>query len=81
VFEKTGPAGRRGVRPIGLGLIARGILVLADLGRAALFSGLMAKGAPGPPGGWRCSTRPELLILDQATPAPMSKRGVPSRPT
>jgi hypothetical protein len=40
----------------------------------------MAKGAPEPPGGWRCSTRPELLILDQATPAPMSKR-VPSRPT
>jgi hypothetical protein len=30
VFERTGPAGQRGVRPIGLGLIALGILVLAD---------------------------------------------------
>jgi predicted metal-binding membrane protein len=30
VFEKTGPAGQRGVRPIGLGLIVLGILVLAD---------------------------------------------------
>jgi predicted metal-binding membrane protein len=29
VFEKTGPAGQRGVRPIGLGLIGLGILVLA----------------------------------------------------
>jgi predicted metal-binding membrane protein len=30
VFEKTGPAGQRGVRPIGLGLIVLGILMLAD---------------------------------------------------
>jgi predicted metal-binding membrane protein len=30
VFEKTGPAGQRSVRPIGLGLIVLGILVLAD---------------------------------------------------
>jgi predicted metal-binding membrane protein len=30
VFEKTGPAGRRGVRPIGLGLIVLGLLALAD---------------------------------------------------
>lgn len=30
VFEKNGPAGQRGVRPIGLGLIVLGILVLAD---------------------------------------------------
>jgi predicted metal-binding membrane protein len=29
VFEKTGRGGRRGVRPIGLGLIALGVLVLA----------------------------------------------------
>jgi hypothetical protein len=79
VFEKTGPAGRRGVRPIGFGLIALRILVLADLGRPPWIPGLW-RGAPEPTGGWRCSTRPELLILDQATPAPMSKR-VPSRPT
>ena len=30
VFEKTGREGQRGVRPIGLGLIALGILVLAE---------------------------------------------------
>jgi predicted metal-binding membrane protein len=30
VFEKTGPAGQRGVRPIGLGLIVLGILMLAS---------------------------------------------------
>jgi predicted metal-binding membrane protein len=30
VFEKTAPAGRRGVRPIGLGLIVLGCLLLAD---------------------------------------------------
>jgi predicted metal-binding membrane protein len=30
VFEKTGSAGQRGVRPIGLGLIALGILMLAE---------------------------------------------------
>jgi predicted metal-binding membrane protein len=30
VFEKTAPAGRRGVRPIGLGLIVLGFLLLAD---------------------------------------------------
>lgn len=29
VFEKTGPAGRRGVRPIGIGLIVLGLLMLA----------------------------------------------------
>jgi predicted metal-binding membrane protein len=29
VFEKTGPGGRRGVRPIGAGLIVLGLLVLA----------------------------------------------------
>jgi hypothetical protein len=29
VFEKTGREGQRGVRPIGLGLIALGILMLA----------------------------------------------------
>jgi len=40
VFEKTGPAGRRGVRPIGFGLIALGILVLADLGRPPWIPGL-----------------------------------------
>ncbi|HSO54502.1 MAG TPA: DUF2182 domain-containing protein, partial [Actinomycetes bacterium] len=28
-FEKTGPAGRRGVRPIGIGLIVLGLLMLA----------------------------------------------------
>jgi hypothetical protein len=80
VFEKAGPAGQRGVRPIGLGLIALGILVLADPAAPPSIPDLMAKGAPNPPGGWRYSTRPELLILDQATPAPMSKRA-PSRPT
>jgi predicted metal-binding membrane protein len=31
VFEKTGRQGRRGVRPIGLGLIAMGLLVLASV--------------------------------------------------
>jgi predicted metal-binding membrane protein len=36
VFEKTGPSGQRGVRPIGLGLIVLGILVLAET--AALSS-------------------------------------------
>jgi predicted metal-binding membrane protein len=30
VFEKTGREGQRGVRPIGLGLIALGILMLAE---------------------------------------------------
>ena len=30
VFEKTAPAGRRGVRPIGLGLIVLGCVLLAD---------------------------------------------------
>jgi predicted metal-binding membrane protein len=30
VFEKTGPGGRRGVRPIGLGLIILGILILTS---------------------------------------------------
>jgi predicted metal-binding membrane protein len=30
VFEKTGRGGHRGVRPIGLGLIVLGILMLAQ---------------------------------------------------
>jgi predicted metal-binding membrane protein len=30
VFEKTGREGQRGLRPIGLGLIALGILMLAE---------------------------------------------------
>jgi predicted metal-binding membrane protein len=30
VFEKTGRGGQRGVRPIGLGLIVLGILMLAS---------------------------------------------------
>jgi predicted metal-binding membrane protein len=30
VFEKTGREGQRGVRPIGLGLIALGMLMLAE---------------------------------------------------
>jgi hypothetical protein len=80
VFEKTVPAGRRGVRPIGLGLIALGILVLADLGRAALDSGPYGEGRARTAGWVALLHPPELLILDQATPAPVSKR-VPSRPT
>jgi predicted metal-binding membrane protein len=35
VFEKTGRGGRRGVRPIGFGLIALGVLMLADSSAAA----------------------------------------------
>ncbi len=30
VFEKTGPAGQRGARMIGVGLVGLGILVLAN---------------------------------------------------
>jgi predicted metal-binding membrane protein len=30
VFEKTGKEGRRGVRPIGFGLLVLGVLVLAS---------------------------------------------------
>jgi hypothetical protein len=46
VFEKAGPAGQRGVRPIGLGLIALGILVLADPAAPPSIPDLLAKGAP-----------------------------------
>jgi predicted metal-binding membrane protein len=35
VFEKTGRGGRRGVRPIGFGLVALGVLMLADASAAA----------------------------------------------
>jgi hypothetical protein len=35
VFEKTRPGGQRGVRPIGLGLIVLGVLMLADPAVAA----------------------------------------------
>jgi predicted metal-binding membrane protein len=35
VFEKTGRGGQRGVRPIGIGLLALGILMLADPSAAA----------------------------------------------
>src|SRR6266536_2426309 len=44
--------------------------------RRPRFRSFLAKGAPEPPGGWRYSTSPELLIVDQATPAPMSKRAL-----
>jgi predicted metal-binding membrane protein len=35
VFEKTGQGGRRGVRPIGVALLALGILMLAGTATAA----------------------------------------------
>jgi hypothetical protein len=35
VFEKTGRGGRRGVRPIGFGLVALGVVMLAGPSVAA----------------------------------------------
>jgi hypothetical protein len=40
VFERTGPGGRRGVRPIGVGLIADFTIIdTAPAGDQILFSG------------------------------------------
>lgn len=36
VFEKTGRGGERGVKPIGVGLIALGVLTIGGLGSSAL---------------------------------------------